>query len=731
MIYLIDDKRERQIDYGWTAPKFDSYKGHIRTIHTYDEILDDNLSQEIFKDNSILIFHESFFDAQENLTHGRDIIEIRNKINQTLERLTGFKVVYFSGSKSTRQLESSNVAHLPVSVMYQNLEVFIQKYIEEATDLRYLLFGRNYKIEEVLLEKLNKANNSIEDLEYTSSNQNLIIKTEENAIENPIQNGKYKSLYLENDGAIDDSSLDRVGISLFDDRKYDNLFIPLCFGSVLSDYNGLSLATHIRCSGTKNQLTNIFIYSFLDDNSILWKSKYFDILKTKNIHLINYSKKSFQNADQKENEILTQSHLPYEMKKLNLKIPKNYNDSHELANEFAIHCWSSLINVSDDVIEKIENKVNKDLYFKWLKTIRPFENADLLTESELRLNYEGDPKILFIDDEVDKGWGEILSYFFGDINSIFFDYLVEDFKSISQNKLVERVLDKIRKEDFDVVLLDFRLIPADFKNNAEHSISGIRILEAIKDYNPGIQVILFSATNKIWNLIDLQEKGLNGFIQKESPFDFGKSTRESIQGLVAIMEEAIESLFVKDFYKKIEEITKLLLPRKNYKKAANPLDSDFVDEVINWLGLSCSQLRGGMGQDNRIASFLFLFSAFENLANQIIVSNGKRNKQTGMFRFEFRKHSRNLIAFDYDENTTTYSKTAHILETKKNAIPWAQKILNTLDDLSFQSTIDINNIVSKRNYLIHPNSALHGKINITKQDLIDLFNLLYKGLKSI
>lgn len=39
----------------------------------------------------------------------------------------------------------------------------------------------------------------------------------------------------------------------------------------------------------------------------------------------------------------------------------------------------------------------------------------------------------------------------------------------------------------------------------------------IKKINPGIQVIIFSATNKVWNLQALQEAGADGFIIKESP----------------------------------------------------------------------------------------------------------------------------------------------------------------------------------------------------------------------
>ena len=47
------------------------------------------------------------------------------------------------------------------------------------------------------------------------------------------------------------------------EEKYDNIFLPLCFGPTLSDYNGLRLATHIRCTDTPN---NVSTYLHLQPN---------------------------------------------------------------------------------------------------------------------------------------------------------------------------------------------------------------------------------------------------------------------------------------------------------------------------------------------------------------------------------------------------------------------------------------------------------------------------------
>jgi DNA-binding NarL/FixJ family response regulator len=101
-------------------------------------------------------------------------------------------------------------------------------------------------------------------------------------------------------------------------------------------------------------------------------------------------------------------------------------------------------------------------------------------------------------------------------NEIYFDCLVEYFKSISQNELIKKVIQKVTVDDIDAVLLDFRLLPIDFTVDKIEEITGVKILQEIKKLTPGILVIIFFATNKIWNLQAYQDAGLDGFILKES-----------------------------------------------------------------------------------------------------------------------------------------------------------------------------------------------------------------------
>ena len=171
MIYLIDDKIRRQSAYGWTSEKFEMYSNVIKPIYTYSNEEDKNLRDEIFSENNIILFHESFFDNQVN-AHFRGSLNIRTDLEKYSQNNPNFLLALFSGSKDTRSF-SGNVIHLPVSTLYQNLDVFIKNVKVGNSDLRHLLFGENPDIEKILINKLVDANINIDKLgfyENTSKN---------------------------------------------------------------------------------------------------------------------------------------------------------------------------------------------------------------------------------------------------------------------------------------------------------------------------------------------------------------------------------------------------------------------------------------------------------------------------------------------------------------------------------------------------------------------------------
>ena len=125
------------------------------------------------------------------------------------------------------------------------------------------------------------------------------------------------------------------------------------------------------------------------------------------------------------------------------------------------------------------------------------------------------------------------------------------------------------KADADIVILDFRLHEKDSQSDI-NEITGLKILKKIKEHNPGIQVIVFSATNKVWNLEAIQKAGADGFIIKESPNNIVSSdfTFETVRDFHNKLVVASSRLFLKDVFQIFNpliqriDITKNLKPQK-------------------------------------------------------------------------------------------------------------------------------------------------------------------------
>ncbi|MBE7644808.1 hypothetical protein F7644_02270 [Tenacibaculum finnmarkense genomovar ulcerans] len=557
MIYLIDDKVNRQTqDYKWTESRIADNKDLLQVIYTLQEL--EARKKDILTEGSTILYHESFLD---NTSLKAEASQRRVKLETYVSNNPKIKLVFFSGSKKTRKL-NGNIAYLPVSVLYQNLEIYINKLQDGKGLLKYLVFGDNPEIENELIEKRDTEFLKIskEKLEEGSYKKIFLFQSKIKKIKEPLKvvNLVKTTLF---DSETSDQDLTRILLDNLNKEKFDYIFIPLCFGEILSDFNGLRLATHIRCTKIVNQLTNIIIYGFVGLEYIL-NHQYFNILKTKNVELLPFSKKAFADTVNTARNELIQSELPAEIKQIQLPVPKNYEDSHSIANEWAIYRWANTIQTLDnqDGIGKVFEKIDNNLYFKYLQTIYPVTNCGELTAVDLKTENLEETKILYIDDEAEKGWYEVFRTILVDTNKVKdFQYLGDDFKSKSQEEIIEISIDKIIEQNSDIVILDFRLHPDDFKQTSINEITGLKILKRIKEINKGIQVLIFSATNKIWNLQAIQEQGADGFVIKESPensVDKG-FTKETITNFIEQLSKANKRKELKKVWIKLQELIKL------------------------------------------------------------------------------------------------------------------------------------------------------------------------------
>lgn len=564
MIYLFDEKRGRRYDYGWSDEKIASFRNEIRLYDSY-AFLDD---ESMLSGKCDVVFrHESFFDGVPR-DKGEKAKDIVIRIDEACKQ-GKLKQVVFSGSKMSRKIDG-DTAFVPVSAIYQNLDFFLHKYLEGAWTLADVVYGKNKIMEQKILGNIREINSLMLEADksyswpYENLPKTLFVKNISPKLDKPsfFKTNECGIYYdLKADDPISDLFLHEFVVRELFGKKYDKLFIPLCFGPTLSDYNGLRLALHIRTTEGKNQFSPIYIYSPVNVSDLI-NDEYFDILKTSNVFLIYYSCQSlYDSLLQSDNT--NEEDVRRSLSKIHLQPPKNYVDGHSIANEWAIYRWSQILgkNIQNEEISKITEKIDYNLYYKYLKTIYPPQNAEQLSELDLNIKgitkemtgeYLDEPSMLFVDDEAERGWYELFKSIIHKNNpNLFLDYLGKNkFVDKSPEEIVDIICDKVIKDDINIVILDFRLHQDDFKTKNVEDVTGYKALCKIKKINSGIQVIILSATNKVWNLQELQKKDANGFILKESPYNSKDNsfTAKTIESFINTLSAAIKNRFNKELY---------------------------------------------------------------------------------------------------------------------------------------------------------------------------------------
>ena len=332
-------------------------------------------------------------------------------------------------------------------------------------------------------------------------------------------------------------------------KEFDIVYIKDNLSSNYLDLYGLRVAYHIRLSedlGDKRYVP-IVILSDIDSYALNKISSLSKILFTKNIYLIDNCQneiEKFQNKSLKNitSEEYQEKFLDYIM----IESPQD-TDHHDITNEWAIHQWSDALQVSSEAIKTNNQKISSMLYFKYLKALLTTNDTDKkiyeITQSKKR------GKILYIDDEWNKGWSSILNALFQrskDIELITFEH---NYKDANQAILIPMIKGQVIKHDPDVVILDLRLVTDDHNGkDTLDKLTGIQLTEKIKEINPGIQVIMMTASRQSMILEKLYDFGILGYVKKEHPDDMSIGTVENIDKLFTLVENGLERKYLKDMF---------------------------------------------------------------------------------------------------------------------------------------------------------------------------------------
>lgn len=289
---------------------------------------------------------------------------------------------------------------------------------------------------------------------------------------------------------------------------------------------------------------------------------------------------------------------------------------HSIANLWGAYVLSRITN-NTEVFEEsqYQNRI-KSLYFKYVLAQHP---------GLLSINRSGEPfekisntgkKILLIDDEAkNSGWDKVIKGMFLDTTAQFdvIDEKVKDYKSLS----VE-ARQKIEDGGYDLFLLDLRMNGVEEEDLYDtKKFSGYDILTKIKTKNRGNQVIMFTASNKAWNLKSLLQAGANGYYIKESP-EFGFSDKFSIANYNSLkrdIENCLDDRYLKDVYLYKREIDKCLDKRPFVRYNTKQKSTEKYHRLIKEELSACFNILNSDNSNRQYHALLMMYKVVEYICD--------------------------------------------------------------------------------------------------------------------
>jgi CheY-like chemotaxis protein len=364
--------------------------------------------------------------------------------------------------------------------------------------------------------------------------------------------------------------------------EYDVIFLPYTLSNQnYLEFTGLRIAAHIRFTEEfNNQFTPVVFIGPDKPEEVLKLSALGNIIFTP----------GFFSTDKQDMESLTKQYEWIQnnkpsisneefqsfVERINIEPPANYRSHHSVDNDWALLRWSQYIGCENE-IDEVRDNLETGLYFKWLKA--KYGGMSEIPDKK-QFHIDNNANILLIDDEATKGWKAFYESFFNNSPEITFQSLDLDFNLVGKDEVIEQAKNKIYDWDPDIILLDLRLSDEDFAPDIKPTeMTGYQILEKTKAINSGIQVIITTASNKIWNYKALQEAGADDFLMK--------SMESQVDKDVSYLFHAVKNCSKRKFLKKLELDIKAI---KN-DLALKSLSYQFVNEFKNQLDLSFSLLK--------------------------------------------------------------------------------------------------------------------------------------------
>lgn len=335
-----------------------------------------------------------------------------------------------------------------------------------------------------------------------------------------------------------------------------------------SELTGIRLAAHIRLDERDSPLKKapMLFLGPVPFEDALRLSPLASFLLTRKVFMSNlYTKDALKEWIRcNEDRIKPLSEIDYSsfFDAFRVEPPSNYNDSHHsITNRWTLLRWNEMFDWKgnpprlDDTVIDFSNS----LYFKWLQgNLGKRAHYKPKQRETAIIPLISGKRIVFIDDEINLGWGEIMSRLIQNSKAEFIPY--EDFSSTySRDELVERIkafIDSV--PDADCYILDLRLHEEDHTKDEHLAFSGHRIAQYIYEKNHGAQIVFFTASEKTINYV-ASEKYFSGYVIKENPdhlYD-RRQSKEVFSDFAHALQKACSKAYLLEYYPLCKDISYL------------------------------------------------------------------------------------------------------------------------------------------------------------------------------
>lgn len=333
-------------------------------------------------------------------------------------------------------------------------------------------------------------------------------------------------------------------------QEFDCLLIKDSLSSNYLDLFGLALAYHVRLSKEllQKRFVPIVVISDVDGYTLEKIGKQTDILTTQGVYICENRYEAIEHMikEVEQNGISIENNYgPGFLDRISVHEPEDYLSHHGIANEWSIYQWAKYLQIDPNEIRALEQKMSSLLYFKYLKAKHPIRSPF----TKMQRVTQGSGKILYIDDEWKKGWGTIFEALFPENEDYVFKVHEAKYKDIEVDAIIDSIEKRVKEFYPDVVILDMRLHEDDFDiDTAPAELSGVKVFQCIKEINPGIQFVIFTASKNSMLLEELynMDPSIVGYVKKEHPEDKEVSTQGNINKLILKIDQALGRKYLKE-----------------------------------------------------------------------------------------------------------------------------------------------------------------------------------------